>query len=191
MPLRGITLPPNRQWSKRVGPFRQPSIAGLGCLCMVCVLSVDQLSKWWIMNVVMRPPRVIEITDFFNLVLAWNTGISFGLFDSDSPFNVWTLSALALLIVACLIYWLLRAERRIIAVSLGLIIGGALGNVADRLRIGAVVDFLDFHAMGWHWPAFNVADSSITVGAAILIADSLFESANHRKTSVKEQEKNR
>lgn len=139
----------------------------------------------------MRPPRVIEITDFFNLVLAWNTGISFGLFDSDSPFNVWTLSALALLIVACLIYWLLRAERRIIAVSLGLIIGGALGNVADRLRIGAVVDFLDFHAMGWHWPAFNVADSSITVGAAILIADSLFESANHRKTSVKEQEKNR
>ncbi|MCP5365137.1 MAG: signal peptidase II [Hyphomicrobiales bacterium] len=158
---------------------------------MLCVLSVDQLSKWWIINVVMRPPRVIPITDFFNLVLAWNTGISFGLFDSDSLFNVWALSVLALLIVACLIYWLLRAERRIIALSLGLIIGGALGNVADRLRIGAVVDFLDFHAMGWHWPAFNVADSSITVGAVILIVDSLFESANHRKTSAEEQEKNR
>jgi len=158
---------------------------------MLVVLGADQLTKWWILHTVMQPPRVIEITDFFNLVLGWNTGISFGLFDSDSPLNVWALSAVALTIVLCLMYWLFNTDRRIIAVSLGLIIGGALGNVTDRLRIGAVVDFLDFHVMGWHWPAFNVADSSITVGAAILIADSLFASADHRKTSAQEQEKNR
>ena len=158
---------------------------------MLCVLLLDQLSKWWIVDIVMRPPRVIEITGFFNLVLGWNTGISFGLFDSDSPLNVWGLSAIALIIVVCLTYWLTIVDRRIIAMGLGFIIGGALGNVVDRLRIGAVIDFLDFHVMGWHWPAFNVADTGITVGAAILIADSLLESVNHRKTTVKEQEKNR
>ena len=72
-------------------------------------------------------------------------------------------------------FWLYRAESRILAVAIGMVLGGAIGNLIDRARFGAVVDFLDFHALGHHWPAFNVADSAITVGVALLLYDSLFE----------------
>lgn len=144
------------------------------------VLIADQITKWWILEIVMRPPRVIEVTSFFNLVLTWNRGVSFGLFNTDSPWNQWTLSALALVIVTILLVWLWRAETRWLSIALGLVIGGALGNVVDRVRFGAVVDFLDVHAAGWHWPAFNVADSAICVGAVLLVLDSLF---NQGKTS--------
>lgn len=145
---------------------------GLGVAAVVLVL--DQLSKWWIVAEVMRPPRVIPVTPFFNLVLGWNRGISFGLFHGDSAFNVWGLPALALAIVAVLLVWLWRAGGVLVPLAVGLIVGGALGNVIDRIRHGAVADFLDFHVAGYHWPAFNLADTGITVGAVLLIFDSLF-----------------
>ena len=142
---------------------------------------LDQASKWWILEHVMRPPRVIELTGFFNLVMGWNRGVSFGLFNTASPYNAWGLSAIALVIVAALTVWLKRTRGPFLAAAIGLVIGGALGNVVDRLRFGAVFDFLDLHAAGYHWPAFNVADSAITVGAVMLVVDSLFmHSENHK-----------
>ncbi|GAB6052746.1 signal peptidase II [Magnetospira thiophila] len=144
------------------------------------VLVLDQFSKWWIIERVMVPPRMIEVTSFFNLVMVWNRGVSFGMFDSGSAASIWILSGVAVSIAIVLVIWMLRAERRALVVLLALIIGGAVGNLIDRLRFGAVADFLDVHVGGLHWPAFNVADSAITVGALLLVADSLFGGAESR-----------
>jgi signal peptidase II len=146
----------------------------LGLGLAFATIALDQLTKWWIVNFVMNPPNVIEVTPFFNLVLGLNRGVSFGMFSSDSNLSRWLLTALALAIVCALAVWLWRAEKPWLAVALGLIIGGAIGNVIDRVMVGAVVDFLDFHAADYHWPAFNVADMGITCGAAVLIWDSVF-----------------
>jgi signal peptidase II len=145
-----------------------------GLLIAAIVIALDQASKWWILLSVMNPPQLIEIVPFFNLVLTWNRGVSFGLFDTNSPATPWILSILAVAIVGVLISWLRRAEGKLIPIALGLIVGGAIGNVVDRMVHGAVVDFLDVHWGTYHWPAFNVADSGITVGAVLLIVDSLF-----------------
>ena len=155
---------------------------GLGLAGLVMVL--DQISKWWIMERVMRPEGVadtpfytpirISVTPFFDLVMAWNRGVSFGIGNNAGEWNALILSALALVIVAVMVVWLKKAEGVLLQLALGGIIGGALGNVIDRLRFGAVADFLDVHLAGYHWPAFNVADSAITVGAVILVFDSLF-----------------
>ncbi len=147
------------------------SIAGV-------VIVLDQVSKWWILTRVMDPPRVIEVLPFFNLVMVWNRGISFGLFNTASPWAPWILSGLALAICAFLVIWMIRDPGRWSTPAIGLIIGGALGNVIDRMLYGAVADFIDLHVGGHHWPAFNVADASITLGAAILILDSLFHKDN-------------
>ena len=117
----------------------------LGLLVAVLAIGVDQATKWWILAFVMDPPRVISVTPFFNLVLVWNRGISFGMFSNESMAGVWVLSLLALIIVGFLINWLRKAESKLVAVSLGLIIGGALGNVIDRAVHSAVLDFLDFY----------------------------------------------
>lgn len=164
--------------------------ARLGLLSALVVLLLDQLSKWWIVAIVMQPPRVIEITPFFNLVLGWNRGISFGLFGGDGALNAWVLPVLACAVVALVTYWLMRAQTRAIGISLGLIIGGAIGNIIDRLRLGAVVDFLDVHAFGYHWPAFNVADSGITIGAALMIVSSLLGD-NDTRTRMKKSAEGR
>ena len=146
----------------------------LGLLVAVLAIGADQVTKWWILASVMDPPRIINVTSFFNVVLVWNRGISFGMFSNESMAGVWILSLLALIIVGFLINWLRKAESRRVAISLGLIIGGALGNVIDRAVHSAVLDFLDFYIGSVRWPAFNAADSFITVGAILLIADSLF-----------------
>jgi signal peptidase II len=146
---------------------------GFGFLTAIVILALDQITKWWIVGKVMDPPRAIEVTPFFNLVMVWNRGITFGLF-GDAQWGRWAFAALALGIVVVLITWLMRAARRWVAGALGLIIGGAIGNVIDRVRWGAVADFLDFHVAGWHWPAFNVADSAIVVGVGLLLLDALF-----------------
>ena len=162
----------------------------LGLVVAVVVIVFDQATKWWIMAMVMQPPRIIPVTPFFNLVMGWNRGISFGLFDGNSAVNVWILPLVALAIVAALVAWLRRVQGAWLASAIGLVIGGALGNVVDRLRFGAVADFLDFHVAGYHWPAFNVADSGITVGVTMLVLDSLFLGAEKPKnkdgTEVKE-----
>jgi signal peptidase II len=146
----------------------------------ILVIAADQVTKWWIVYEVMALPRVIEVTPFFNLVMTWNPGISFGLFDIGSPLNALVLSVLALLIVAILLVWLYRSDRLLIGTGIGLISGGAIGNVIDRVRFGAVADFLDFHVAGYHWPAFNVADSMITIGAVMIVLDTLFDRGQTR-----------
>ena len=145
-----------------------------GLAVSAAVLAVDQLTKWWIVFTVMQPPRVIEVTPFFNLVIGWNYGVSFGMLDSVPELGAWLLPVAVVAITAVLVVWLYRTDRLRPAIGLGLIIGGAIGNLIDRLRFGAVADFLDFYAWGHHWPAFNAADSAITVGAVVLILDSLF-----------------
>ena len=146
----------------------------LGLALALLTMALDQISKWWIVNTVMNPPTVIPITPFFNLVLGFNRGVSFGMFGSHSDIGRWLLTGLALAIAVALTVWLWRVQKPWLAAALGLIIGGAIGNVIDRINVGAVVDFLDFHAAGYHWPAFNVADMGITGGATVLIIDSLF-----------------
>ena len=148
-----------------------------GLLVAALVTVLDQLSKWVVLVMVMDPPRIIPVTPFFNLILVWNRGVSFGfLGQASSDWVPWLLTALALAIMAVLAWWLRQATNRLMMLALGLVIGGALGNVIDRLRFGEVVDFLDFYIARFHWPAFNVADAAITVGAALILYDALFVS---------------
>ena len=131
---------------------------------------LDQATKWLVLNHVMNPPQVIPVTDFFNLVLGFNTGVSFGLF-GQAP--AWLLMAFTLAIVAGLLVWIHRSDSRLTASALGLVVGGALGNLLDRLRQGAVTDFLDFYIGSYHWPAFNLADVAIVCGGGLLLVESV------------------
>ncbi|HEY9079248.1 signal peptidase II [Magnetovibrio sp.] len=141
----------------------------------VAILIADQISKWLILGLFSDATRpYFEITPFFNIVLAWNRGISFGMFGNAGEHGDTILIVLTLAIAVGLSVWLTRAESRLSALALGSIIGGAVGNVIDRFRFGAVTDFLDLHVLGYHWPAFNVADSAIVIGAAMLMWESLF-----------------
>jgi signal peptidase II len=145
----------------------------LGITVAAATIVLDQLTKWWIVADVMNPMRILEIAPFFNVVLVMNRGASFGLLGGGGDWAPWALVALAAVIVTGLGIWLARTPSRWIGAAVGLVIGGAIGNVIDRLRLGAVIDFLDFHAGDLHWPAFNLADSAITVGVAILLVDAL------------------
>jgi signal peptidase II len=143
----------------------------IGLLAAGTILILDQLTKWFFRNVVLDGTRYIEITPFFNIVEVWNRGVSFGLFASESSWTPILLSALAIAISVVLIVWLKRAETRLLALALGIVIGGAIGNVIDRVIWGHVYDFLDFHIAGYHWPAFNVADSAISIGVVLILID--------------------
>jgi len=163
--------------------MRRPGPAAIGLVLAVLVLVLDQASKMAIYRVVMDPPRVIEVTGFLNLVLVWNPGISFGLLGEGSAVQTWVLAAFGTIVAGGVIAWLvLGGPARLTAVGAGLVAGGALGNVIDRLRFGAVMDFVDVHAYGWHWPAFNVADAAITVGVIGLLLDSLLQERAARRT---------
>ncbi len=147
---------------------------GLGLSALIIVL--DQLSKYWVLNILKlrdQPLGHIELSNIFDLTFVWNTGVSFGLFRADSMIGRLLLSAFALMVMAVMVVWLWRAERRLIAASLGLIIGGAAGNLIDRLRFGKVVDFLDFSDIHFIW-VFNVADSAITIGVLLMLADAFW-----------------
>jgi len=124
----------------------------------------------------------IQLGPFLSLVSAWNKGVGFSLLTMSEASGPYVLSALAVVIAGAMTFWLFRAHRLLPAISLGLIIGGALGNVIDRLRLGAVFDFIDVHVAGYHWPAFNLADSALSIGVALLIIDGLFEGGGKSKT---------
>jgi signal peptidase II len=137
--------------------------------CLIVLL--DQASKLWLFHVLLRDSDEIVLAPVFSLVKRYNLGISFSFLSTDHPLGRWALSGLALGISAILVVWLTRTVDRIAATGLGLIVGGAFGNVIDRLRVGAVQDFLLFHWREWAWPAFNLADSAITVGVGLLLID--------------------
>ncbi len=142
-------------------------------LVALLVLALDQATKL-LVRLVFAEDLPLQVTGFFNLVLAYNKGVSFSLLTMDGPAGPYILAGLALAIIGALVWWVRRNPRPFYALLAGLIVGGAVGNMLDRLYLGAVVDFLDFHAFGWHWPAFNVADSAVVIGALCLIGDGLF-----------------
>lgn len=170
-----------------------------GFLLILGVIAADQYSKWLVLETVLRvapdgpgfanwflTPRSLSwfaeqqdkyathtLAPFLNLVMVWNKGISFGMFDVVSDALPYIFIGLSLVVSAALFAWMMHARRPILTVSAALIIGGALANAVDRLRFRAVADFIDFHLGDRHWPAFNVADSCIVVGAVLLMADSL------------------
>ncbi len=133
------------------------------------VLTLDQASKTWVLASLRLMDRQ-AVTSFFNLVLVFNPGASFSFLADAGGWQKWFFVVLALGISLWLLGLLRRhAQERLLPAALSLILGGAIGNVIDRLRFDAVVDFLDFHLAGYHWPAFNVADSAITVGVALML----------------------
>lgn len=161
---------------------KMSSAARHGLVLAALTVALDQASKWLILTMVMVPPREIPVTSFFSLVLYWNRGISFGMFGDAGSWGPWILSGLAAVIAIVLLVWLWGVDKRWTALSLGLIVGGAVGNLIDRLvHGGAVADFILLHAGGYAWPAFNVADSAITVGAVALVAESLFGKADRNR----------
>ncbi len=155
------------------GPFTR---LGLAAALAVCVF--DQMLKLWLLFVFnLSAKGIVAIGPFFDLVLVWNKGISYGLFQQDGPLGQWVLLLFKALAVALLWIWLARVYSRLSALSLGLIIGGALGNGIDRLAYGAVADFVHFHVdtATWRfsWYVFNLADVAIVVGVAGLLYESL------------------
>ena len=138
------------------------------------VVVADQLTKAVVLARFALNER-LELTGFFNLVLVCNPGAAFSLFSSAGGWQTPLLIAFALGAVGVVGAMIVkRPAERILCAALALILGGALGNVIDRVRFGCVADFLDVHAGGWHWPAFNVADSAITVGAVLLVFEGFF-----------------
>jgi signal peptidase II len=151
-----------------------------GFLLALTVLVLDQATKWLALAS-LDPYEPMVVTPFFNLVLVWNRGVSFGMLSGDPAWGPWYLTGMSAAIGAFLIVWLYRESRVVTRVALWLVLAGAVGNIIDRLRFGAVVDFLDFHAFGYHWPAFNVADSAIVIGACLILLDSLWLSQDTTK----------
>jgi signal peptidase II len=148
----------------------------LGLAVAAAIAVADQLVKAWVVKIFAAQPDVppiIVVTSFFNLVLTGNRGVSFGLFNNGAAANIAVFTAVAAVIVIGLLIWLRRATTLPLKLGIGLVIGGALGNVIDRLMHGAVVDFLDFHIGAWHWFAFNLADAAICLGVVALLLDGL------------------
>jgi signal peptidase II len=143
----------------------------LGLTLILGVLALDQLSKYWIVNVLKLPSLgKIEVSQIFDLTMVWNYGVSFGALTADAAWERWALVGLSGLIATIFAVWLTRANRAQTVLALSLVIGGAIGNMIDRVRYGAVADFLDFSALHFPW-VFNVADSAITLGAILLALD--------------------
>jgi len=145
----------------------------IGMYLAALIALLDQGSKWWILNYVMNPPRVIPVTPFLNLILHRNKGITFGLFNSGHPWLSYVFMGAAVLILLFLLDWLIKTSSVVAGVGISLVMGGALGNLIDRVNYGAVLDFLDFHAFGYHWYAFNIADASIVCGVGLLLLENL------------------
>ncbi len=167
----------------------------------IFIVIADQLSKWFIMEQALRPLYPLDsesrglmewmlnaperlpylgfdILPFFNLVVVWNQGVSFGMLSNDLDYGPYLLIALSFAIILGFGIWMFRTQDRVHHLGIGLVIGGAIGNVFDRFRFGAVFDFLDFHLFGFHWPAFNIADSAIVIGVFILMIYTFFFEKN-------------
>jgi signal peptidase II len=153
-------------------------LTGFGILVAVLTAAVDQASKLWLIFVYdLAAKGTDHLTSFIDLVLVWNTGISYGLFPQAGPLGQWALLGVKTVAVLLLWIWLARAGSRVMALALGLIIGGAIGNAIDRVAYGAVADFVLFHitTAGWsfRWYVFNLADVGIVAGVVGLLYDSI------------------
>lgn len=139
------------------------------------VIILDQLTKLWAVATLPLWASV-PVFPFFNLYLTYNKGVSFSFLSSDHPITPWILSAMAIAVCIMIVFWMMREKNKMIRIALALILGGAIANVIDRIRLGAVVDFLDFYIGQHHWPAFNIADSAICLGVLLIFTNWLKES---------------
>ncbi len=155
-------------------PRRQPARLILAYALAAVVVALDQLSKAWVLGPLDLPDRgQVQVLPFFRLTMVWNPGVSFGLLAARGDLGRWLLVAFVVAVVTALALWARQANRVLTALSIGLIMGGAIGNnIIDRVRFGAVADFLDFSGLGFKW-IFNVADSAITVGVILLLLEML------------------
>lgn len=172
---------------------------------IILIILADQLSKWaimerwykqdnglgfleWLITAGERlPPVRYEITSFFNMVMVWNEGVSFGMFNHGGAVMVWLLSAIALVVAVIFYVWMHKADSAVLKTALAFVVGGAIGNVWDRLRFSAVADFFDVHVMGYHWPAFNIADSAIVIGMLLFLFDSFWLNPTPRAQIIDEK----
>ncbi len=166
-PVRRVPVPKPAHWY---------TLAGL-------VIVLDQLSKWVVLEHI-GPGQVIYVAPFWNWVLAWNPGAAFSFLADQPGWQRWFFGVLAIGVSVWLALEIRRQPgERLMALAMALIMGGALGNVIDRLRFGAVVDFIQWHVAGYYWPAFNVADSAITIGAVLLVFGQLTAKAEKKDSA--------
>jgi lipoprotein signal peptidase len=163
------------------------SVVPLGLIAGLLVLAADQASKWWVLNVLDLPQlRQVVLLPVLNLTMVWNRGVTFGLLNGLGSWGHVLLALVSLAVVAALGVWLRRAESPLVAMAIGAIAGGAIGNVIDRVRFGAVVDFIHAHVDSpWgdlSWYVFNVADAAIVCGVAALIIESQFSRRRPEKS---------
>jgi len=147
------------------------SLLAYGLAALTIVL--DQFSKWWVLDVFdLAARKSVHVGGPFSLTMVWNKGVSFGMLRAEQDFARWALVVFSVVVAGFLAVWARKIERPLLALAVGLVMGGAVGNAIDRARFGAVADFLDFKALYFPW-VFNVADSAITVGVILLLLDSL------------------
>ena len=152
-------------------------LTSLGLAVACAIFIVDQVHKWWMLgpfDIAGRQP--VTVAPFFDLVLAWNRGISYGWFAQDTDAGRWGLIGLSVVVTAGLWLWLAQARRALAAAALGLVIGGALANTVDRIVHGAVADFFLLHGFGFNWYVFNTADMAIVAGVGLLLYESFTDS---------------
>lgn len=167
-----------RRDAEAAGPLRA---VGYGLALVILVL--DQLVKFWIIeDVRLRERGFIDVAPFFNLTWVENRGVSMGMLTADGDLGRWLLVALTAAISAGVAIWLWRERNRLDVVALGLVFGGAIGNIIDRIRFGYVVDFLHFFWGEWHFYVFNVADAAITIGVILLLLRAVVRSDGRAKS---------
>jgi signal peptidase II len=153
---------------------RPSAYVRLGMAVALAVFLADQLLKVFVLHGLdLLTHERIVVTPFFDLALTYNRGISYGLFQQDGELGRWFLTGIKVVAAVLFTVWMTRAQSRLVAVSLGFLIGGALGNALDRVVYGAVVDFVSLHAFGWRWYVFNLADAAIVAGVVGLLYDAL------------------
>lgn len=168
----------------------QPGVAGnmlrTGLGVALATLIIDQLHKWWMISIygIKLEQERVHVLPFMDFVYVLNRGVSYGMFTQGSQTWQYILSAFAICVAVALALWLYKAHHtRLVAIGIGLIIGGAVGNAIDRLHLGGVADFIQLHAFGFYWYVFNVADVAIVAGVVALLYDSLIAS---RKDAAKQ-----
>lgn len=158
-------------------------IAAMGGAIAATVIVIDQLVKAWALHIYELPVRAhVDLSPVMDLTMVWNRGVSFGLLYSDAETGRWLLAGFSVVVAGLLAWWLSRAQRRLLGVALGLVIGGALGNAIDRVVHGAVADFLDFSDVWFPW-VFNIADASISVGVGLMLLDAVLAPREPKKMS--------
>ncbi len=159
------------------GPY-----SAFGLTLAALAMAADQAHKYWMIEIyAIGEKGRVAVTPFFDLVMVWNRGVSFGQFAQESDAGRYILIGASALITAALIVWIANAQTRFIAASIALIVGGAAGNLIDRVVYGAVADFFSFHYAGYYWYVFNVADVAITLGVMGLLLD--WVAPSHRNVS--------